>query len=113
MQYWYDTREDNINRFPIYGWIFPCFFCYHPTIKYTIQKHKIYKYINVPCCNLCKNKQFKLKYIDDRYILDEQQKRLKEKREIQRSKDRETEKNMGKYIKKKGKRMKKEKRYWD
>ena len=118
MQYWYDTREgNNINRFPIQGWIFPCFFCCIPTVKYTIiLKHKIYKDINIPCCDTCKNKQFKLKYLDSRYILDEKQKRLKEKQEIEmkcKAIYREREKNRGKYIKKKEKRMKKEKRYWD
>jgi hypothetical protein len=94
MQYWYDTRKGDINRFPIYGWIFPCFFCCQPTVKdKIIRKHKIYKFINIPCCDLCKNKQFKLNDIDSYYILDERQKILNEKREIQRSKYRELENN--------------------
>ena len=43
MHLWYDTREGlDHNKYPIIGWMFPCYICNSPTSKYkTISKPRI------------------------------------------------------------------------
>jgi hypothetical protein len=61
----YDTRinKDQIRRFPIQGWFFPCFDCGTITgyIKIIYLKGIIFKkYMEVPCCLNCKVDESKL-----------------------------------------------------
>ena len=63
--YLYDTRNgnDEITRFPINGWFFPCLICGKiiGSKKKILYKKNIFysKYLEVPCCKRCKiNKNF-------------------------------------------------------
>ena len=57
--YLYDTRNgnDEIKRFPINGWLFPCLICGKiiGSKKKILYKKNIFnsKYLEVPCCKKC------------------------------------------------------------
>ena len=57
--YIYDTRhdKDEITRFPIIGWFFPCFICGKiiGSNKKILYKKNFFKskYLEVPCCKNC------------------------------------------------------------
>ena len=66
--YLYDTRNrnDEITRFPINGWLFPCLICgkiigSKEKILYKKNFFKL-KYLEVPCCKKCR--------INENFILD-------------------------------------------
>ena len=68
--YWYDTRKDNtdfINRFPSFGWIFPCYSC-----ELISSEHLIINYndqpIYIPICKYCKTYEIDCDYIDINYL---------------------------------------------
>ncbi len=59
--YLYDTRynKNTITRFPIKGWLFPCYHCC------TISSNKVIifckrKIVNFPVCNLCIRNNIKI-----------------------------------------------------
>jgi len=64
MHFWYDTREGErklITKYPIEGWIFPCFVCSSPTSRYITINNKIHRNeiydadIDIQCCSsLCR-----------------------------------------------------------
>jgi len=67
--YLYDTRngKDELRRFPINGWFFPCINCRSiiGTKKDIIFKKYLFfkpKYIEIPCCKRCN--------IDENLVLD-------------------------------------------
>ena len=53
--YIFDTRDkDNINSFPIYGWIFPCYNCMSITTKNKVLIINDSEVL-IPVCNRCKH----------------------------------------------------------
>lgn len=62
----YDTRRgiyDYEERFPIEGWLFPCFMCN----SITSGRHYVYRedyYLAVPLCNTCELNNSKRKFYD-------------------------------------------------
>ena len=59
--YLYDTREstNEIRRFPIHGWFFPCINCSkiigtRKKILYKKRRFLRSKFLEVPCCKKCK-----------------------------------------------------------
>jgi hypothetical protein len=68
--YLYDTRneKDEISRFPIIGWFFPCLICGKivGSKKKILIKKKFFnsKYLEVPCCKKCT--------INEKFIFDKE-----------------------------------------
>ena len=67
--YYYTPKdmEDLQERFPINGWMFPCYFCTIITMRYKYYKRFDNNNVKVPCCKTCLNK--KIYYLFPNYIL--------------------------------------------
>ena len=58
MHLWYDTREGREKeKYPLKGWIFPCFICTSPTARFKTIKNYTSSYfqgnIDIQCCKNC------------------------------------------------------------
>ena len=78
MHFWYDTREKErslISKYPLRGWIFPCFVCSLPTSRYVtvnrnIHRNEIYDAdIDIQCCGSLCSRHIDFSDICSRYLV--------------------------------------------
>jgi len=78
MHFWYDTREKKrklVSKYPLGGWIFPCYDCSIPTSRYiTVNRniHQNKKYdadIDIQCCSSLCSRHIDFSNISTRYLV--------------------------------------------